>query len=63
MGECAGIKKIANAHLEKGRANSDPRLIIEAILFEGMMFFTAGDFTNCIKKMDEMIRRAKDPIT
>ena len=63
MGECAGIEKISNAHLEKGRAKSDPRLIIEAILFEGMMFFTAGDYTNCIKKMEETIRRAKDPIT
>jgi len=63
MGECAGIEKISNAHLEKGLAKSDPRLIIEAILFEGMMFFTAGDYTNCIKKMEETIRRAKDPIT
>ena len=27
------------------------------------MFFAAGDYTNCIKKMEKTIRRAKDPIT
>jgi tetratricopeptide (TPR) repeat protein len=61
-GECAEIEKISNAHLEKGRANSDTRLIIEASLFMGMMFLAGGDYTNCIKKMEKTNRRTKDPI-
>ena len=62
-GECLEIEKIANSHLEKGHKNSDQRIISEAVLFKGMMFFAAGDYTNCIKKMEETIRLAKDPIT